>query len=266
MNCIHRISLALVLPFIFAATVHCEDPELEKSLAEINDRFQNMDVKLVQWPDELQTRLGELKTIAFMAHPVKKTDVKLPLLIALHGAGGKDKSVQFQLARSAEVKGLSLAETAGRNLVLLEPNSAGDFDPKTLNTMLDYVLETHVEIDPNRVYVMGHSMGGSGTWKWILQSPERFAAAAPCGFSSGDTGDVSRLLKLPIWGMVGGDDGKNTPSVKKMVRRLQDAGNANAKFKAFPNANHSRGNKAVFSSVELIDWMLGHSRERKATP
>ena len=256
----NKVLLSMAFAIALPTVVRGDEPTLVQTLAEINDRFQNIEVKLVEWPDELQPRLGELKKIAFMAYPVKETPEKLPLLIALHGAGGKQMTVQRQLARSAEVKGLSLAEAAGRNLILLEPNSAGDFDPETLNIMLDYVLETNDKIDRNRVYVMGHSMGGSGTWKWIHHSPERFAAAAPCGFSAGESGDVSRLVKLPVWGMVGGDDGQNTPSIEKMVQRLRDAGNPNVRHTVFAGANHAQANASVFSSVELVDWMLSFSR------
>ena len=239
-----------------------EEAALNETLKGINDRFENVDVRLLEWPDKLQKKLGNLKRFAFIASPVKKSEGKLPLLISLHGGGGRNMSVQKQLARSAEVKGLGLAELAGKDLIVLEPNSADVFDPVSLDTMLDYVLKNHPEMDENRVYVMGHSMGGYGTWTWINESPDRFAAAAPCGFSAGDKGDVELLVNLPIWGMAGGDDGDRTSGIKKMVESLRAAGNKHVKHTEFPGANHAAGNAAVFSSVELVDWMLGFSKEK----
>jgi predicted peptidase len=237
-----------------------EGAELNKTLAEINDRFENTEVQLVEWPDELQKELGKLKPIAFLAYPVKRPAGKLPLLISLHGGGGKEMSVPDQLARSADLKGLRLAELADKELILLEPNSSDSWEPDSLNAMLDYVLANHPEIDKNRLYVMGHSMGGVGSWEWINESPERFAAAAPCGFPADETGDPALLVNLPIWGMAGGDDGPRTAGIKRMVERLRAAGNGNVKHTEFAGANHSEGNAAVFSSVELVDWMLGFSR------
>lgn len=231
--------------------------EITKTLRDINDRFKRVDVELVRWPDPLLKKLGKLKQIAFKATPVNRPKEKLPLLIALHGAGGKTMSLQKQLERSAAVKGLALVELAGRDLVLLEPNSSDDWDVGSLNAMLDYVLTTDQGIDKNRIFVMGHSMGGRGTWNWINASPDRFAAAAPCGFSADETGDPARLVSLPIWGMAGGADGRNTDGVKKMVERLRAAGNKNVKHTEFAGASHSKANAAVFSSVELLDWMLG---------
>ncbi len=256
---LQRVSLILAFNFALIVATRGQDAELDKSLTEINDRFQNIDVKLIEWPDEVHKQLGELKKIGFMAYPSKRVEGKLPLLITLHGGGEITNSTQKQLVRSSQLKGLALAEAAGKNLILLEPHSSGDFDPKPLNIMLDYILKTHEEIDANRVYVMGHSMGGSGTWKWINESPERFAAAAPCGFSATEGGDASRLVKLPIWGMVGGKDGKNTTGIKAMVERLKAVGNPNVQYTEFPGATHGPANAAVFHSVDLVEWMLGFS-------
>lgn len=233
------------------------DAELTTALTEINREFTNTEVKLIHWPDNLQKQLGNLKRIAFIASPAKKTSGKLPLLITLHGAGGKQMSLTKQLVRSAQVKGLALAELAAKDLILLEPNSADSWDPNTLDRMLDYILETYPEIDEDRVFVMGHSMGGTGTWNWIHQSADRFVAAAPCGFSSGtNPAGLDKLSTLPIWGMVGGEDGNNVAAIQTMVDNLRAAGNTNVRHTAFPGANHSKGNAAVFSSTELVEWML----------
>ena len=129
--------------------------------------------------------------------------------------------------------------------------------------MLDYVLANFPEIDQDRVYVMGYSAGGGATWRWINQSADRFAAAAPCGFTGGSAqDDAAKLAKLPIWGMAGGNDGKNPAGIRKMVERLRAAGNMNVKHTEFDGADHRSGGKAVFGTVELVDWMLGFARPK----
>ena len=250
------------------------DAKLTETLAGMNARFKNIELELLEWPGELHEKLGKMKKVAFVARPVEKIAGKLPLLISLHGGGPRwwDLSLQEQLAISApggpfekkrgfkKLRGYDLAELAGKGMILLEPNTAGLWDADSLDTMLDYVLENFPEIDKDRVYVMGYSMGGKGTWVWINESADRFAAAAPCGFTiGGSSGDVKKLAKLPIWGMAGGDDGKNTTGVRKMVERLKAAGNVNVKHTEFEGADHSAGT-AVFSSVELVEWMLGFSK------
>ena len=249
----------LIFIFISCFTLSSvqQTSSIEKTLNDINSTFKTMEVKLLHWPKDLQPKLGNLKKTAFIAFPKKGTIGKLPLIITLHGAGGKKWTIEEQLKRSAKVKGLSLAELAGKDIILLEPNSSENWDPKTLNVMLDYILKTYTQIDQNRIYVMGHSMGGKGTWDWIQQSSERFAAAAPGGFSGvSEEDNFTKLANFPVFGMVGGEDGKNVSSVKKMIDLLKAVGNKNVKYIAFPGANHSQGNKKLFSHVECVEWML----------
>jgi predicted peptidase len=129
--------------------------------------------------------------------------------------------------------------------------------------MLDYVLENFPEIDKDRVYVMGYSMGGKGTWAWINESADRFAAAAAGGFSGGsDKDNVKKLARLPIWGRAGSNDGGSATGMRKMVERLKAAGNVNVKCTVF-DGGHKEGGEGMFSTtVELVDWMLGFKRPR----
>lgn len=234
-----------------------QNTNIKKTLHEINNNFKNMEVKLLHWPKNIQPHLDKLKDTAFIAFPKTQVKSKLPLLISLHGGGGRNWSIEQQLKRSVKVKGLALAELTGKDLILLEPNSYAKWNPKSLNIILDYILETYPQIDQNRIYVIGHSMGGLGTWDWIQANPERFAAVAPSGFRGiSENADMNKLVNLPVFGMVGGEDGKNVAAVKKMTLLLKNAGNKNVRYLAFPGANHAQGNKGVFSNVDCVDWMF----------
>ena len=244
------------------------DTKLRETLAEMNARFKNVEVDLLEWPDELHKNLGKMTKHALMTRPVEKVEGKLPFLINLHGGGPRwfNMSFQQQLVIAQQVgmkRGFDLAELAGKRLIVLDPNTMERWDADSLDTMLDYVLETYPEIDKDRVYVMGYSAGGGATWRWINQSPDRFAAAAPCGFTGGSAqDDAKKLTKLPIWAMAGGDDGKNPAGIRNMVERLKSVGNGNVKHTEFEGADHRAGGKAVFGTVELVDWMLGFERPK----
>jgi predicted peptidase len=58
-------------------------------------------------------------------------------------------------------------------------------------------------VDPSRVYLTGHSMGGFGTWYLAYQHPEKFAAIAPMSSSMVITAWASRLGEMPIWAFHG---------------------------------------------------------------
>ena len=253
-------------PAVATEAMQGGDTKLRETLAEMNARFKNVEVELLEWPDELHTNLGKMTKRALMTRPVEKVGGKLPLLINLHGGGPRwfNMSLQQQLVIAQQVgmkRGFDLAELAGKRLIVLDPNTTERWDADSLDTMLDYVLETYPEIDKDRVYVMGYSAGGGATWRWINQSPDRFAAAAPCGFTGGSAqDDAKKLAKLPIWAMAGGNDGKNPAGIRNMVERLKASGNENVKHTEFEGADHRAGGKAVFGTVELVDWMRGFKR------
>ena len=253
-------------PAAAAQPTQAGDAKLTETLAGMNARFKNVEVELLEWPGELHEKLGKMTKLALVTRPVEKIEGKLPLLINLHGGGQRwwNNSFQQQLVIAAEMgmkRGFDLAELTGKGLVVLDPNTAERWNANSLDTMLDYVLETFPEIDKDRVYVMGYSAGGGATWRWINQSADRFAAAAPCGFTGGsEKDDAKKLAKLPIWAMAGGDDGKNPAGIRKMVKRLKAAGNVNVKHTEFEGADHRAGGRAVFSTVELVEWMLGFSK------
>ena len=255
-------------PAIATEAMQVGDTKLRETLTEMNARFKNVEVVLLEWPDELHKNLGKMTKCALMTWPVEKVEGKLPLLINLHGGGPRWFSMSFQqqlmIAQQVGMKrGFDLAELTGKRLIVLDPNTTERWDADSLDTMLDYVLETFPEIDKDRVYVMGYSAGGGATWRWINQSPDRFAAAAPCGFTGGSAqDDAKKLTKLPIWAMAGGDDGKNPAGIRNMVERLQSVGNGNVKHTEFEGADHRTGGKAVFGTVELVDWMLGFERPK----
>ena len=242
------------------------DAKLTETLAGMNARFKHVEVELLEWPDTLHSKLGKMTKLALLTRPVEKVEGKLPLLVNLHGGGQRwfNFSFQQQLEIAAQLRmkrGFDLAELAGKELITLDPNTSERWVADSLDTMLDYVLETFPEIDEDRVYVMGYSAGGGATWRWINQSPDRFAAAAPCGFTGGSAeDDAKKLANLPIWTLAGGDDGKNPAGIKKMVERLKAAGNVNVKHTEFEGADHREGGRAVFGTVELVDWMLGFKR------
>ena len=243
-----------------------KDANLNETLAGMNERFKNVEVELLEWPSELYEKLGKMTKLALVTRPVEKMEGKLPLLINLHGGGQRwfDLGFQRQLEVAAEMgmkRGFDIAELAGKGLVTLDPNTSERWNADSLDTMLDYVLENFPKIDEERVYVMGYSAGGGATWRWINQSPDRFAAAAPCGFTGGSANDdAKKLANLPIWTMAGSEDGKNPAGIRKMVERLSAAGNANVKHTEFEGADHREGGRAVFGTAELVDWMLGFSK------
>src|SRR4029453_8982645 len=57
-------------------------------------------------------------------------------------------------------------------------------------------VRQHYKIDESRVYLMGHSMGGIGTWKIAAKYPDIWAAIGPIS-GSGAPPTIERFRHVP---------------------------------------------------------------------
>ncbi len=135
----------------------------------------------------------------------KKYDGKkaLPLIVALHGGGGDENTMlgRPQMRQLAERHGYIVLSPSGysphggygkpfdddRDPSLALMTRLSEFD--VMRTLK--IMQTEYKIDKNRVYLMGHSMGGNGTWRlgakyaknWAALSPIASGQATPKGFT-----------------------------------------------------------------------------------
>ena len=71
--------------------------------------------------------------------------------------------------------------------------------------LLNDVMDSHEDIDRQRVYVYGYSAGGVGLLKLLKEHPGYFAAAVSiCGATG--LGSIDNLLKTPLWMVHAADD------------------------------------------------------------
>ena len=121
-------------------------------------------------------------------------------MISLHGAGGGGAPIESRM-RASIIKELSMEENLKFGANILVPQSGRVWEPESLSKMLDYILSQNSDIDVNRIYCVGYSMGGKGSWEWAMHEPQRFAA-----ISLLDSFQIiarSKKWLLPIWAMVG---------------------------------------------------------------
>ena len=116
----------------------------------------------------------------------------LPLVVALHGAGGDENAFMERY------QGLFKKEAQARGYLAVSVNGRGPYTgyrgaaEKDVLDVTDLVQKVW-KVDADRVYLMGHSMGGMGTVQVGFDHAERFAALAPiAGF-----GQASQLAKAP---------------------------------------------------------------------
>ncbi len=116
------------------------------------------------------------------------------------------------------------------------------------------------DVNQNKIYVSGLSMGGMGTFVILNLRPDMFAAATPiCG--DGDPNSVNNYAKkIPIWIFHGSDDTVVSPKKSlKMANAIIDAGGS-PKITFYENVGHDSWNNA-FAEEDFLKWI--HSKTKK---
>jgi predicted peptidase len=120
-------------------------------------------------------------------------------------------------------------------------------------------LEGTFNLDTQRLYVTGQSLGGFGTWSVISEHPEMFAAAIPvCG--GGDESAAPKLTKVSIWAFHGEkDEAVSVERSRKMIGAIRRAGGT-PRYTEYKGAGHVIWDK-VFGEPELLPWVFAQNRK-----
>lgn len=203
---------------------------------------------------------------------------KYPVLMFLHGINNTGKnwdtlghlSTLYQYNADIVNKAIVISPQAPE-MDLWSTNSGGTGE---MAFALLKKIEDEYSVDKNRIYIMGLSMGGIGTWGLIEKYPDHFAAASPiCGM--GDPYNAKKLLNIPIWAWhgtadttVGYDWEGSTP---KMYDAITKAGGKLMIFSKLNGVGHDAWTPA-FKSREHLCWMFSQvkgkhqSKEYSAIP
>ena len=165
--------------------------------------------------------------------------VRYPLVLALHGAGerGTDNEAHVRVHRLATAWADPVSQAANPAFVLapqVPPNLRWSSDADPDNTAFEPVelatldalaaVEAEFNIDADRVYVVGLSLGGHGTWDFISRLPGRFAAAVPMS-GRGFVSQADDIQRVPIWAFHGESDTVVPASeTRRVVQAMEDLG------------------------------------------
>lgn len=146
-----------------------------------------------------------------------------PLIVALHGLGSNPQQILRypKFTDLAEEHGFFLVAPFGYNSggwygsrkVMSkdkEPKNIAELSEKDVMNVLELVRK-EFNVDKERIYLMGHSMGGGGTWHLGLKHPDLWAGLgpiAPAIFRA--PSELEKIKHLPVI-LVQGDADKLVP-------------------------------------------------------
>ena len=187
---------------------------------------------------------------------------KYPLVVVLHGkSDNNENGKQIGFAKKFADK----KNYAERPCLILSPlcyqphggTGGGWNDAPGTETidLIEKLVKKLPVVDPDRIYVVGYSMGGFGTWHFLKSEPKLFAAGVPiAGYSS----NVSKLRSMPIWAFHGAED-----KVVKVdgARRVAEELKRSKVFKytEFPDEGHGIPGKVV-GDEEVHKWLFDQKK------
>ena len=207
---------------------------------------------------------------------------KYPLVLFLHGRGEAGKDNERQLTHRSKLFLDSIskypaivvfpqcpvdsywanvkisADESGKRHFNFQKGGKPTKAMSLLKKFFDSSMRKKFIVD-NRIYVMGLSMGGMGTYELLRRRPNKVAAAvAICG--GDNVKNVPKYAnKVDLWIIHGERDDVVPPTFSKnIVTKLHDLG-SNIKSNFYKEANHNSWDRA-FSEKELLKWLFSKRR------
>ena len=210
---------------------------------------------------------------------------KYPLVLFLHGAGERGSDNQAQLTHGAMMFTNPVNREKYPAIVLFpqcpndyfwsfEKRPEGKLDAnafpadykissilQAVKDLLDQYIASGT-IDTDRIYIMGLSMGGMGTFDMVCRFPDVFAAAIPiCGGVNPERLKVTAgKVKFRIYH---GDKDDTVPveNSRKAYRTLKEYG-ADVEYIEFIGCNHNSWDPA-FNQPDFFFWLFGQKSNGK---
>jgi len=155
----------------------------------------------------------------------------VPLVIALHGAGGTE-NLFFEGYGAGQI----VKECEKRNWLLIAPGSGLNFGSgPPVKVILDE-LAARYPIDRKKIFIVGHSMGAAQTIALCQSHPSLFAGAAALG-GGGAVKIPATFAELPIFVGVGTADFALNGS-RELAKILKASGAKNLTAKEYLKIEH----------------------------
>jgi predicted peptidase len=215
----------------------------------------NGDVAVMQKAQEFKATLT-CKYLLYLPEGYGQKGKKWPLMMFLHGAGERGDNLEL-----VKKHGLTKLIEQGKkfDFIIVSPQCPEhQWWPAKADVLIAMLsdIESKYDVDTDRVYLTGLSMGGFGSWTLGCCFPQRFAAIAPiCG--GGEKLLAPAMKNLPIWAFHGAKD-PVVPLIRsqEMVDAVNAAG-GNAKLTVYPNAEHDSWTQ-TYNDPTLYEWFLSH--------
>ena len=239
------------VPLAFIGCVRSEEIEVSSHLVQPHSQHAQAFEKTI-------TKTLSCKYLLFLPEDYGEKQQQWPLILFLHGAGERGGYLE-KVKKHGPPK--IVENRKDFPFILVSPQCPqGDWWTEKVELLINLLddIVARYDVDEERIYLTGLSMGGYGTLALASTYPGRFAAIAPiCG--GGKRFMAPRLKDVPIWAFHGAKD--KVVSLKEsqeMVNAVKAQG-GDAKLTVYPDAGHDSWT-ATYDNQQLYDWFLSHRK------
>jgi poly(3-hydroxybutyrate) depolymerase len=252
--------------------------------------FGSMGSLWAQTPSAAPRRIGIIhtKTYAFKAANAYvpydlyisrqyRDDVPAPLLVALHPNSALPQTILLYqgLRQLADARGyiavapMGFTTQGGFGNPVRGGGRRNPADPENIDELSEQdvlnvvaVMREDFNIDPKRIYLMGHSMGGGGTWHLGIKYPELWAALAPIAPSIGRSPNALEAIPhMPVILVQGALD-PLVASSRVWAAKMKDLGMP-YEYLEVPTANHISIIKGAPETMQRIFDFFDRARKEE---
>ncbi|MEK6284822.1 MAG: alpha/beta fold hydrolase [Acidobacteriota bacterium] len=219
------------------------------------DRIESELSALAKGRDPFASERGEVerayqasdnKLVPYRVYVPKSYDAASPkpLVVMLHGALGDERYYFSGLFDPAVMK----SEAERRGYILAGVNGRSRFPAYSGPSQEDVfevinAVSRDYKIDPSRIYLTGHSMGGFGVWLVASSKPDKFAAVAAVSGGPPVQGDaltalLEKMKSLPAIIVHGAQDGIAPAQLSRTMAAAAEKAGLKVSYVEVPDGDH----------------------------
>lgn len=187
----------------------------------------------------------------------------MPLIVYLHGGSGRGTDLNLVIGGSLP-KFLYDKEIADVPAYILMPQCPTVNTWEQITTPINELIDSLVAakaINIDKISVTGHSLGGTGVWKYGALFSNKFSCIAPLS-GSVQTNTASSYINIPVWAFVGSADTVVDPSSSTTIVPLINNAGGNAQIKIYNGATHFDVPDLTYkdAAANLLLWLISINR------
>lgn len=201
-----------------------------------------------------KTTVQNTITYNYILHKLETKNPK-PLIIFLHGSGERGSDIEkvkvhgpFKYLKNNTLEAFVLAPQCPENTY---------WESESLYQLIQKICKENTNIDTNRIYLTGLSMGAWGAWNLVFAHPEMFAAFVPiAGFVDRvPMVENCKIKHIPTYifhGLL--DDVVTVNYAIEIYKKLKPC-SLNIELTIFDDANHDSWSR-VYDDSKIYEWMF----------